>query len=38
MERTGLPINDQDIYCDGKKVRQIVLSIEAGLKTFPIKK
>ena len=23
MERTGLPINDQDIYCHGKKVGQI---------------
>lgn len=45
LERTGLPIKDQDLYCNGKKVRQknchiyyltYLLSTETDLK-FPVK-
>lgn len=47
MERTGLPIKDQDIYHNGKKARQIekliifiyclILSTETDFKKFPVK-
>ena len=47
MERTGLPIKDQDVYHNGKKARQIekliiciyclILSTEIDMKKFPVK-
>ena len=47
MERTGLPIKDQDVYHNGKKARQIekliiciycpILPTEIDMKKFPVK-